>query len=69
MKRYELSDWSLTTLARLRDEARVLIADEAGVDDLVERTLLRGVEELKTMPGGTDLDSWLVSKMRRLASH
>lgn len=51
---------------RLRRYARLLTGNEAGADDLVQETLVRGWEKRAQFQAGSDLRAWLFSIMHNL---
>jgi len=50
-------------IPRLRRYARALLRDEDRADDLVQETLLRGLEKSHLYTSGTDLRAWLFTIM------
>jgi RNA polymerase sigma-70 factor, ECF subfamily len=52
-------------IPRLRRYARALLHDLDRADDLVQQTLLRGLDELHLYRSGTDLRAWLFTIMHK----
>jgi RNA polymerase sigma-70 factor, ECF subfamily len=50
-------------IPRLRRYARALLRDDDRADDLVQETLLRGLDKLHLYRSGTDLRAWLFTVM------
>jgi RNA polymerase sigma-70 factor, ECF subfamily len=50
-------------IPRLRRYARALLRDDDRADDLVQETLLRGLDKLHLYRSGTDLRAWLFTMM------
>jgi RNA polymerase sigma-70 factor, ECF subfamily len=50
-------------IPRLRRYARALLHDKDRADDLVQDTLLRGLDKIDLYRGGTDLRAWLFTIM------
>jgi RNA polymerase sigma-70 factor, ECF subfamily len=50
-------------IPKLRRYAQVLLRDKESADDLVQETLLRGLDKLHLYRSGTDLRAWLFTLM------
>lgn len=50
-------------IPRLRRYARALLRDQSRADDLVQETLLRGLDKVRLFRSGTDLRAWLFTIM------